>query len=303
MPDRISIALVAAGLILGNALAGLAQPLVRARQRDAAEVPAQLPAGADQLLEGELLKLETRDWIGGGLGTPQAARELFEAQLKSRVDRLNGRYQLSATQQKKLFVAGRGDIKRFFDRVDDLRRRQELAAGDREARLANIQDFISLTKAARRDLFDAQSIFAKTIKSTLTPEQIERFAKLEPEIAQRRHLETIRWVVGTWDETIKLNGVQHAQIEALLVQETRPPRTFGYNDYFGLLLQAARHEEKLKAVFTPAQWTTVSAQLAEARRLETILKDEGYVPEESSVAGTPPGRIREPDKKPQSDRG
>ncbi len=96
---------------------------------------------------------------------------------------------------------------------------------------------------------------------------------------------------------------QHARLEAFLIRITRPPRTFGYNDYFGLLLQAAGHEEELKAIFTLDQWTTVSVQLAEAKRLERNLREEGYVPDDASVAGPPAGRDHEPDASPERKRG
>ena len=257
---------------------------------------------AEDLLEDEVLAHPGEDWIGGGLGTVASTRERFEAQLKSRIDRLNRRYGLTDAQKKKLFVAGQGDIKRFFARLDDLRTRRQKAGGDRDALLPIVHEFLSVTQAAKRDLFDDRSIFAKTTRATLTREQVTRYEGRLPEIALRRHRETIRWVVSTWDETIKLTADQHARLESLLLRETRPPRTFGYNDYFGLLLQAARHEPAVKSILTGDQWTSISLQIAEAKKRETDLKAEGYVPDDGNVARTP-GQDPQPAAQPRSERG
>jgi hypothetical protein len=65
-------------------------------------------------------------------------------------------------EQARLRLAGRGDIKRFFDRVDELRR--ESAAGmDPEAYAAFRRDLLTLRSHLTAGLFRQESLFAKTL--------------------------------------------------------------------------------------------------------------------------------------------
>src|SRR5262245_20658009 len=54
-------------------------------------------------------------------GNPEAARKRLEVVLALRADAVDRVCSLSDVQKKKLKLAGRGDIKRFFDQIEDLR--------------------------------------------------------------------------------------------------------------------------------------------------------------------------------------
>ena len=56
-------------------------------------------------------------------GVAAAARIQIDSQLKVRLDELVRDCHLNEAQQRKLALAGRGDIKRFFDQVEEVRKK------------------------------------------------------------------------------------------------------------------------------------------------------------------------------------
>src|SRR5262249_8385993 len=105
--------------------------------------------------------------------------------LREMLEKIDHISELTAAQKVKLQLAGRGDIKRFFDRADKLR-----AICDRSAEITDLDRFQKWTEDLRREAhalqqllaegpIDAQSLMAKTMKKTLTAEQAARYARFE----------------------------------------------------------------------------------------------------------------------------
>jgi hypothetical protein len=278
------------------------QRQIRVRER------APLLIGRDEAMPqpAEVPENVLARWIHGRCDELEnfAKRGQFESKLKIRVDKIAKRYELSEAQQKKLLLAGRGDIKHFYGSLDAIRSRLKAggAGSDAEAQAAT-QDIEGLDRRFRGDPFARGSIFAKSIASTLTREQFARYEKTERELILNRYRWTIQWVMRTWVETLNLSALQQRRLQTLCEQETRPPQRFGADDYAGILLQLSRlPEEKLKPIFTEAQWTTVKVQIAEAKKQETQLKKDGYLPDDD-VAGAPAGATGTHDTQPESKRG
>jgi hypothetical protein len=221
--------------------------------------------------------------VSGRVPGINEVRDRYESALKSRIDRTVRLYGLSEAQKKKLQLAGRGDIKRLLDRVEDTRKKARMPARDADEFQAVVPDHRPLHLMPIGELFGEGSLFAKTLKTTLTREQSSRYEKA----ALTRHRKTLQWVLGTWDQTLALNSEQHRRLEALLIRETRPPKRFGEEDYFGVLFQISRlPEATLKPLFREDQWAKLCVQLVEAKRKEPALKKDGYVPD-NDVAAAP----------------
>jgi hypothetical protein len=72
-------------------------------------------------------------------------------------------HNLTESQRAKLRLAGRGDIKRFFDRVEDTRREFEKDRQNFRTGFAALQRLEPLTQVYRDGAFDDGSLFAKTL--------------------------------------------------------------------------------------------------------------------------------------------
>ncbi len=237
-------------------------------------------------------------WIFGSAGAAQFRRRI-EFSLTARVSGVDRICLLTDAQRKKLYLAGRGDIKRFFDRVDAHRRKAREGAIDAATLRVILQEVGRGTPNSRPDLFGDESMFAKVLKSTLTADQLARYQTVTRDEFVAHHRSTIKWVVTNMDSTLRLSPAQHRKLEELLVAETQPPRRFGEYDYYGVLFQMSLlPAHKLKRIFDDEQWGTLSLQLAEATRLAPALKAGGFLPVDE-IAARPGAGAGSQDEKPQ----
>jgi len=241
-------------------------------------------------------------WVFGTEGAVQFRRRL-ELSLTAHLNDVDRICPLTAVQKKKLLLAGRGDIKRYFDHVEEARTKIHDQSIDRVELQAILQEFQRRAPNSRPDLFGEKSLFSKSLKNTLTVEQFARYQKVTRDGAVARHRTTIRWVVGAMDNTLRLSEEQHRQLEELLAKETRPPKKFGEYDYYGVLFQMSELPmEKLRPIFDDMQWGKLQRQLAFAARLEPTLKEGGFVPDDQ-VAGAATSRREQPLARPVKPQG
>jgi hypothetical protein len=232
-------------------------------------------------------------WVFSLLGGKDAARRRLESILANRVEKIDRRCALREDQKRKLLLAGRGDIKRFFGRVEEMRATLDGDADDRAKFMEFVDDMRPLRVDSSGDVFGEGSMFAKVFKTALTPLQSAQYEKVTRDGALSRHRATIRWVVATLDTILELSAEEHRQLEALLVEQTRPPRYFGEYDYYGVLFQASKlPESKFKSILNERQWAKLSMHIDESKRLLPTLKAGGFIPDDDVAVA--PGSIEKP---------
>ncbi len=196
---------------------------------------------------------------------------------------------LSDGQKTKLHLAGRGDIKRYFDRIDEKRRQFQDVKTDMNKFAAFQQEIQPLRVDANSGLYGESSIFAKTIPKVLNAEQAAKYAEVTREQKMFRHRAKVALVIATLDNSLGLTAEQRRKLEKVLVDETRPPRESSQHDFWVVLLQASRlPEETLKPIFDDVQWRGLAPYFAQARGMANFLKMGGYLPD--GVDGAPSAR-------------
>jgi hypothetical protein len=119
-------------------------------------------------------------WLFGDAGDPAAqARRLgrledpadeaargrhLERLLQTRLDAATREHKLTLPQRAKLQLAGRGDIKRFFDQVEDRRREFETERRVYKNGLAALRRLEPLRQVFQDGPFGDSSLFAKTLQ-------------------------------------------------------------------------------------------------------------------------------------------
>jgi hypothetical protein len=222
----------------------------------------------------------------GRFGGAGVARNKLDSALALRVDDVDRICGVTEGQKKKLQVAGRGDIKRFFDRVEETKRRFESVKNNQ---FNNIwQEIQPLQTELNSGLFGDDSFFAKTVKRTLNEEQAAKFANVVRERNLVRYRATVGWCVVQLDRSVGLSDDQRARMVELLVKETRPPKRFGQNDYWFMMLQASKiSESKLKPILDDIQWRILERQLNQGKGMEQWLRMSGIIDDDRPVAGRP----------------
>jgi hypothetical protein len=118
---------------------------------------------------------ETFDrWLFGSTGDAESGRAYLETLLQRKLNDVNLVRELTPVQRKKLVLAGRGDIKRLFDRIEEERKEFRLVRTDSDRCGRFLQELQPLRVTIRQGPFEFGSIFAKTLKKMLDDGQLAR---------------------------------------------------------------------------------------------------------------------------------
>ena len=215
----------------------------------------------------------------GQLSTGIGSAEALEKRLVSRISELQALYHLSEAQVEKLHLAGRGDIKRYADRLDSL------VKGMTESENSGLAREMRDLERTRDRLFDDGSLLSKTIVNTLSQEQL---AQIEATIRQENMLlyrDAVKQAAHSLAGLANLSVLQTDELSKLILAETRPPRRFGRSDYALVMFQASTlSESKLEPIFLEDQWKVLKAHFKSWSDAEQFLKSEGFVFDDTPVS-------------------
>jgi hypothetical protein len=227
-------------------------------------------------------------WIFGG-NNAQARRPRLESHLQLQLGELDRACGLSAAQKQKLLLAGRGDIKRLFDRVDEKRKKFQLVKNDQNKIGEMYQEIQPLQAAVQSGLFGDGSLFGKTVRTTLMPEQAANYQAMIGDRRRFRYQAKVELAVSMWDNAVGLTAAQRRKLADLVLAETKPPTRFGQYDYYVVLYQAAKiPEAKISAILGEAQLRALKKQFQQAQGMEQFLERAELLPEDEERADARP---------------
>ncbi len=219
------------------------------------------------------------------LGGSAAARSRLESVLAIHIDDIERACSISETQKKKLKLAGLGDIKRFYDRVEDVKRK--FLRISTEPNINIWQDVQPMQIEIQAGLFGDDSIFHKSIKKVLTDEQAARYGALLSERAVERRRATVELFVAHLDKALGLSADQRTRLVGLFLNDVPAPLKMGQSDYWYFMFQMSKREEStLRPIFDAPQWRLLSRQFPQARGMEQWLKNSGVIA--GGPAASPP---------------
>jgi hypothetical protein len=206
-------------------------------------------------------------------------RSRLESYLTLKVQEIDRVCGPNSARKQKLSLAGRTDIKRIWDRVEAKRRKYVNIAHEQNKINEIIQDVQSLRALTNGDPFADGTLFAKTVKATLSADEAALYAEAVEARRQYRYRAKADAVVASLDQAIGFTDKQREQLLGVILRETRPPRQFGQYDFQMLLFQLAKvPEERLKGIFDDLQWRVLSGRLEQARASEPTLIRLGVLP-------------------------
>jgi hypothetical protein len=209
-------------------------------------------------------------WVYGGQSA-DAVRKRIEAALAQNIKRFDQKYGLTSDQKKKLDLAGRYDMKRFFDQVEEVKVEYRRVKGDWNQMGDRIFALQRTLNQLFTELFGDGSMLVKTLKKNLTHEQVSRHDKA---IYRQR----VEWMAGLLRNRLNLNSDQRSGLVSLVVEETPPLKRYGTFDYDAIMFQLSRvPREKLRKVLDEGQCRELKLRFDQAQRMESILVSEGYL--------------------------
>jgi hypothetical protein len=271
-----SIAWLAVGLA-ALAWAG-AEPAARAQEDDDQRVLILTNEAFDHVM------------FSGRVNAPEA-RARLDFLLAQRILELDQACQLTEAQTNKLTLAGRGDIGRLFDRIDEKRAQLVGRSIGLEVRAHILQQLQPLQASYSTGVFGDESMFQKATRRLLTENQLARYDRFLEGRRASEYRAKVDMVAANLGTALGLSMDQRRRFVNVLIEETRPPREIGTYDYQAVMLQAARVPgDKIKPIFGDAQWQVLSQQLAGAVAMEGAIRAHGYVADE---APAPPIAVRQ----------
>jgi hypothetical protein len=218
--------------------------------------------------------------FGIGIRDDPHQKQQLDGLLSRRVADLGRTARLGEDQKQKLLLAGRGDIVRLVDRMQELRSRYQSAALTPEVQRKIDQEAVPIRAALRGGVFTGDSLFAKTLAKTLTSAQIARYERIDRSRRLFQHRAGVHMTVLRLATALGLSDDQWKRLEQLLLTETHPAQITGEPypaAYFNIVYRQMRGipEEKLKPLFDPWQWRTLQTKLAEGGRFGVAFERNG----------------------------
>ncbi len=252
-----------------------ASPGVRAQDEN--ETDAEAEAEARALRRALIYERQFDVQIFGG-ESPESVRARLNNVVNERVGRLDRQYRLTDAQKEKLLLAGLGDIKRAFDRVDDLRRRFQLVKYEHNGVIECLQEARRMHIDLRAGIFGVDSLFTKTIATTITQEQKANEEKVHREYDAARYPRSADEVAARLVRVLNLSPEQHQRLKKLLRDEVRPPRRLGESLYAYIMYQLSRvPEDRVRPIFSDSQWTLLHQFLVGWSSARPFLEHDGFV--------------------------
>ena len=258
--------------ILGSSFACAAPDDVEAVKQDEQQINVQFFQMDEQNFDANVFQPS---------GNAKAARTQIETKLKLQLDELHRVCGITDAQKQKLTLAASSDIKRFFDDVDRIRKKVKAGKIDQNAWNNIWQEIQPLRNRQSAGLFGDTSFFAKTVRKTLTEEQIQKYDVVVKERRKFRYRATLEVAVTNLASTVPLRHTQHEAIVKLLLEETQPPPTFGQYDQYLVMHQLGKlAEPKLKPLLEEHQWKLLEGQIQQYKGMEQFLIQNGLIPKE-----------------------
>jgi hypothetical protein len=209
------------------------------------------------------------------------ARKRMAAQLALQAEDLDRTCGLTDEQKAKLELAGKGDIKRFFDLYEAIKQKFQLLKNDEQKLDEIFQNIRPLQMTMLSGLFHEDSLLHKSLRSTLTEEQLARYDAVVQERRAFRHRANVELAVTTIEQALPLRDAQRRELITLITSHIKPPRRAGPYEFYLIMCRVGRiPEEKLKPLFDDAQWKGVERIIAQYKDIERSLKQAGQVVDE-----------------------
>lgn len=251
-----------AGMILVVPAGGVAEDDVTDEGGTAVEVVRRAPR-----LDEDLFEL----WVFGG--NANRFRQAIVEQLETAVETLDWKYGLSTAEREKLALAGRADIRRFFEQVEVLRREYRETRGDHRQLLVVHRKSVALRLDAADRLFDARSFFAKVASATLKNAASNRASARR----QRQLRSAAERAIVPLESIASLLPEQSEALVELLPAEEPPINVGGDDDVLMKYRLTEFSEEQMRPLFDEAQWPRVQAVLNVFHNYRAGLEARGLI--------------------------
>ena len=224
-------------------------------------------------------------WVFQNLQTAQAARTKLDQMLVLHIEDVDLGCQLAELQKKKLQLAGRGDIKRFFEEVEVVRKKFLLVRKDQNKFNEIWQEISPLQMKFMSGLHGDSSLFQKTLHNMLNGDQRKKYESFSGERQKFQFRAKVELVVAILENSLPLRDEQRQKLITLVVEKTAPPKFTGQMDYYIVMWNISKlPEAQLKPLFDNAEWKILNQQFVQVRGMEQWFQQNGALKKDADDA-------------------
>jgi len=246
---------------------------------------------AQQMQMQRMVEANFDQWMWQNTGDARQGEQRIRTQSRLQMSELQRVCELTPQQQQKLELAARGDIERFLEEVETLRRKFNALKGDQNAVNQMWQEIQPLQQKQSRGLTGPGSLFTKTVPKTLTAEQAARYEVITEERRRFRYKASVAVALHTIEAGVGLKAEQREKLQQVL-DELPPPRAFGQYDHYLIMYRlAGLPPEKIQPHLDARQWTALKQQFNQYRDMKPFLIEQGLLDREE-LGQEPPAEAK-----------
>lgn len=222
-------------------------------------------------------------------GTAAAAQTRLELQLRGNLELINEACPITPEQKQKLLLAGRGDIKRLFDRYEEIKQSAPVIQQDGQLLFLFRREINPVQMSLQTGVFHEDSLLHKALPNVLTTAQWTRYQTAARERRLANHRENINRAVKTLENVVPLSDQKRSELVTLLAAEMKPARrTTSYGVYYVLSKLRQLPDDKLKRIYTIPERIRVAQFLSEVQMIEDRVRASGALLEDDEDKSSAP---------------
>ncbi|MEZ6068101.1 MAG: hypothetical protein R3B90_20845 [Planctomycetaceae bacterium] len=231
--------------------------------------PSPRPAAGEELLvfQQQMFQIDENQimsWAFENESSINGAKGRLQRHLDSELEMLASLGELRPEQRKRLELAGRGDIDRFFTMAEAKLREMPRGSIPQEEWQKIWQGLSPIRNRYKRGVHGSDSLFRRTIPAVLDGEQAEKYQTLLRERANMRYRALVEATVAQLEIKLPLTSDQRERLIKVILEETTPPNfeAENYLKYAVVLHKMSKvPEERIKPIFDDAEWKHVRQAL------------------------------------------
>lgn len=221
-------------------------------------------------------------WIFQSSNAEQARTTLASA-IDLEITRIEQATPLIETQKERLRLAGQGDIKRFYDRVEQARQEFYKLEGKLDQNNLNqiYQLTIPLSRELQQGLFGSKSLLKKVIATTVNEQQAITMREEEKRRRRVRMENAIKVFIAQTGRQMPLTTVQRESLLKLAMDDLKNVEATGpYATYLMTYRLSELPREKFEAIFDDAQMNAFDKTLQRVKAMKATLVQQGLLDDE-----------------------
>jgi hypothetical protein len=223
-------------------------------------------------------------WIFQGTANRDQAKSSLESRIDLEITRITQTVTLTEEQKERMKLAGHGDIKRFYDRVEKARR-QFLSMGEQwEQNRINeaYQLAVPLQQELRKGLFGKDSLLQKVVVTTIDNDQAERMRQENERRLQLRKENAVKVFMVNLGRQMPMTSTQRTKLTELLIENMK---SIGVDDIYSNYLVSYRlskiPRDSYQALFDETQLKVIDQSTQTGQALKAMLKQQELINDES----------------------